>query len=57
MIIPTGKYKGWHIKEVPSFYLEYLIQSSQDGELKEAATKEFDKRTVYSTHYVKRREE
>jgi hypothetical protein len=57
MKILTGKYKGWHLKEVPSFFLQYLIDSGKDETLTDAARQEYDKRTVNQSHQKARREE
>lgn len=51
MILKQGKFKGWHIKEVPSYYLEWLVQSYQDDETREEARREFDRRTITTSHY------
>lgn len=51
MIVRIGRYKNWKIQEVPSSFLKWLIDSSWDEELADAATDEYDRRTIINKHF------
>ena len=46
MIMQYGKYKGWLIMEIPSDYLESLIQETHSKQLKFAIKEELEFRKM-----------
>lgn len=43
-VMPFGKYKGYHWQDIPTDYLNWMIKSFNDGELKQRAIQEVNRR-------------
>ena len=51
MIMTFGKYKGQDIEYVPSSYLKWLIENSEDDDLIGPAEEEYQYRSDHHCHF------
>jgi hypothetical protein len=50
-IITFGMYNGKTLEEIPSDYLKYVINNTNDEDLAEAADAEYEWRTEWKKHF------
>lgn len=51
MIMPSGKFRGKDMSEIPSPYLRWVAENWKEDEIAEAADKEYAYREIWGKHF------